>query len=232
MMHFDLEQLFDFYDELQWEPWTKGSEAIFKFCDNLNLNPARLYWALDIAADHHEDQVRKGLAENGATIKYLAHPVALMRAAMSIKALESILDSLEREDLFCALLLHDVLEDSPKDDRFAQVAQLGPSVFTLVYLLTAPDKAVRLKLGTRPFRKEVQNRLILGNSKAIFCKLLDRSHNVLFSKDDPFFKIPSGGYITETFALLNLIRSVKLTDDLFVKCCLPLADSLERVISP
>jgi guanosine-3',5'-bis(diphosphate) 3'-pyrophosphohydrolase len=96
----------------------------------------RLVAALHYAANRHRDQRRKD--RDGTP--YINHPIALLQ----ILAVEA---GVTDADVLCAAVLHDVVEDCPRDDAEREQieaeieAQFGPQVLDIVRDVT-DDKAL------------------------------------------------------------------------------------------
>jgi (p)ppGpp synthase/HD superfamily hydrolase len=123
----------------------------------------RIDTALALAARAHKDQLRKG-----TDVPYIAHPVhvamILMRHGFS-------------EDVVCAGILHDTVEDT--DVTFADItAALGPNVTALVDAVT--EKKADHQGAKRPWRVRKEEQIAhLGtvNADAAALKAADALHN-------------------------------------------------------
>lgn len=121
--------------------------------------------ALEFAKLKHEGQVRKVSNE-----PYFSHPLIVSYLLVSFK------DSKNLDDLICASLLHDTLEDT--DTTFEEIAkEFGPLVANIVYELTS-DKDEIEKIGKKEY---LMKKMIHMSSYALTIKLVDRLSNVMDS---------------------------------------------------
>ena len=124
--------------------------------------------AIKFATDKHNGQTRKVSGE-----PYVTHPLAVSYIVASAKV------SKHKDDLLCAALLHDVLEDT--DATFAEIASMfGPMVATIVFELTNDQEAID-KIGKLEYHKQ---KLVGISSYALVIKLADRLHNMMDSPTD------------------------------------------------
>lgn len=155
--------------------------------------------AIQFATIKHAGQVRKVSGD-----PYVSHPLAVSYILSSAKV------SKNRDDLLCACLLHDVLEDT--DTTFIEIAeQFGPLVASLVFELTNDPDAIA-KLGKLEYQKAKMKGM---SSYGLVIKLADRLHNCM---DSPTDKMKSDtleliGYLEENRRLSathkKLINSIR-----------------------
>ena len=115
--------------------------------------------ALPYATELHKHQTRRGVEK----VPYIYHPLLVARHAIAL--------GLDRDELVCAALLHDVCEDcyvSPDELPF------NPEVQETVRLLTR-DFSER---GRSDAGKEAYYSRISQNAPATLIKLLDRCNNI------------------------------------------------------
>jgi len=147
-----------------------------------------IYKALKFAEKKHKDQVRKG-----SGLPYVTHPINTSYLLTSFKRSKHI------EELVCAAILHDTLEDTATS--FVDLAnEFTPLVASLVYELTSDEDQIKLLGKNEYFKKK-----LLGISNyALVLKLVDRLSNV---SDNPKLQ-----YVQDTVELVNYIsRKRKLT---------------------
>lgn len=131
----------------------------------------------------HAGQVRKS---SGAD--YASHPLAVSYLVAAFKR------SRRLEDLLCACILHDVLEDT--DTTFIELAQeFGPLVASLVQELTNDPEQIAA-VG----KAEYQRKKLLGiSSYGLVIKLADRLHNIGDS--------PRHQTVLDTIELMRALRA-------------------------
>lgn len=142
--------------------------------------------ALGFAAEAHTGQVRKWTGED-----YINHPIEVMNIVHSVP---------HTEDMLCAALLHDVVEDC--DVSIQEVGDLfGPVVRTMVNKLSDVSRSIN---GNRAIRKELDRQWISNahpNTKTIkLADLISNSKSIL-EHDKDFAKV----YIKEKELLLEVL---------------------------
>lgn len=146
----------------------------------------KVMMALGFAAEAHTGQVRKYTGE-----PYINHPVEVMNIVKSVP---------HTEDMLCAALLHDVVEDC--DVSIQEVGDLfGHVVMSMVNKLSDVSKPPH---GNRAVRKEI-DRMWIGdahrNTKTIkLADLISNSKSIL-EHDKEFAKV----YIKEKELLLEVL---------------------------
>lgn len=118
--------------------------------------------AIEFATAKHEGQVRKVTGE-----PYITHPIMVSYILAQYKQSKNI------EELICASLLHDTLEDT--DTSFSEiVTEFSPLVASLVLELTNDDSIIK-EVGKLQYMK---TKLIGISSYALTIKLADRLANM------------------------------------------------------
>ncbi|MFX0094749.1 MAG: HD domain-containing protein, partial [Candidatus Hodarchaeota archaeon] len=126
---------------MEWSDYEAKLKAKRKDLDLTQIKKAFLF-----ATERHKDQMRKG---NGAP--YITHPieVSLMLASYS-------------EEIICAALLHDVVEDTPTPIEEIE-QEFGSKIKSFVQGVTKPSKSEfpskteRDQKAWEKFEKEAQN---------------------------------------------------------------------------
>lgn len=142
--------------------------------------------ALGFATEAHNGQVRKYTGE-----PYINHPVEVMNIVKSIP---------HTEDMLCAALLHDVVEDCEVEHHEIE-GIFGMTVAGLVYDLTDISQP---HMGNRSFRKSLDRKHISEASpQAKTIKLADLISNSksICEHDKDFAKV----YIKEKELLLEVL---------------------------
>ena len=138
---------------------------------------------LHFAATKHLGQNRR---ETG--IPYIIHPVTVMHLLDKYKVSKNI------EDLKCAALLHDTLEDT--ECSYIEIErEFGPLVASLVMELTSDEERIK-EIGKNEYLK---SKMINMSKYALTLKLVDRLANVLDT--------PSKKYLSDTLDLMSFISS-------------------------
>ena len=138
-----------------------------------------VYKAIKFAEKKHEGQVRK---KSGAP--YITHPI------MTSYILTRFKRSSHFEELVCAALLHDTLEDT--DTNFIEIAkEFTPLVASLVLELTSDDGEIE-RLGKNEYFKKKLPGL---SNYGLLLKLCDRLANVMDN--------PKPQYILDTIELME-----------------------------
>jgi len=140
--------------------------------------------AIKFASEKHKGQVRRG-----SGLPYVTHPIIVMELVLKYKG-----TSKHIEDLRCAALLHDTLEDT--ECTYQEIErEFGPLVASLVMELTSDP--VRIKeLGKNEYLKQ---KMIKMSQYAFTLKLLDRLSNIL---DEP-----GESYAKKTINMMTFLQS-------------------------
>lgn len=118
--------------------------------------------AIQFAGEKHKGQVRKGTG-----LPYILHPIDVSLICDANKT------SKRREELMCASVLHDTLEDT--DTTFVELAsEFTPMVASVVLELTSDEEEIR-KIGKTPY---LTKKMIGMSNYALYLKLCDRLSNV------------------------------------------------------
>jgi len=129
--------------------------------------------ALLFAIEKHKGQVREVTNED-----YLTHPLKVSYLVTEHKG-----RSKHREDLICAAILHDTLEDT--EATFEElVREFGPFIATLVFELTT-DEIEKKKVGKLEYQKRKMHGM---SSYALFIKLCDMYANITDAPTDYYIK--------------------------------------------
>ncbi len=150
----------------------------------------KLQTALEFATKHHAGQPRKYTED-----PYIVHPVAVME---TLKALNF------HEDVLCASLLHDVVEDTSV--KIQEIEELfGPVISRMVDDLTDVYTSEKFPKINRKLRKKLECYRILkisGNAKSIkLADLIDNTKSIL-EYDTKFAKT----YLEEKEELLYVLE--------------------------
>jgi len=164
----------------------EGSLADFVLAKARQRGLAHVPAALDLARRSHLGQFRKG-----GSIPYITHPLATACHALSL--------GLAEDDLICALLLHDVIEDA---GLTAAELPVPP----------AAAEAVQLVSKTPGYIEADYYAAIAKNPLACLVKLFDRCHNIAcmasgFTRPKMAFYIEeTSRYILPLFAAVEEMR--------------------------
>ena len=141
--------------------------------------------AVKFAGIKHQGQVRRATG-----LPYIVHPVDV-----SI-LLDSNKTSKRREELMCACLLHDTLEDT--DTTFVELAtEFNPMVASLVLDLTSDPEEIK-KIGKTAY---LTKKMIGMSNYALIIKLCDRLSNVMDS--------PRPKYLDSTREILDALEAAR-----------------------
>lgn len=160
--------------------------------------------AIQFAAHKHKGQERRG-----SGLPYVTHPIIVMELVQHYKG-----TSKHIEELKCAALLHDVLEDT--ECTYAEIErEFGPLVASLVMELTSDE--VRLKeIGKNEYLKQ---KMLKMSQYAFTLKLLDRLSNIMDG--------PREGYVKKTLNMMSYLlhhreelteRQKGIIDDIQTAC--------------
>ena len=156
----------------------------------------RIARAVNLATRAHEGQTRK----YGGNPPYIVHPTRVaITAAMMYQG-----DN--KEDVICAALLHDVLEDTECPPTVIE-ERCGDAVLRLVQELTNASKSPEHASKPRAIRKQIdRDHLKTASPEAKFLKLCDRLDNLRDMAMAPggFRKL----YNQESLELLEVLKGV------------------------
>lgn len=160
--------------------------------------------AINFAAEKHKGQERR---ESG--LPYVTHPIIVSHLIAKYKG-----SSKHLEELQCAALLHDTLEDTQCTYKEIE-REFGPLVASLVMELTSDDESIAT-LGKNEYLKL---KMVKMSKYAFILKLIDRFSNIVDK--------PSDKYMKETFELMGYLkenrddlstRQIKIIDDITRLC--------------
>jgi (p)ppGpp synthase/HD superfamily hydrolase len=118
--------------------------------------------AIAFAMERHAGQVRKG-----SGLPYIVHVISVFASVRKYK------DSKKWEDICCAAILHDILEDTATTfDELVQ--EFGPLVASIVYELTNDEEQIAL-VGKQEYMKK---KLLGISSYALTIKFCDQLDNL------------------------------------------------------
>jgi len=138
--------------------------------------------AINFATLKHEGQSRKG-----TKLPYIVHPVAVMHLISKYKR-----DSKHWEELQCAALLHDTLEDT--ECSYSEIErEFGPLVASIVMELTSDEVKIK-EIGKNEYLK---NKMLKMSKYAFVLKLVDRLANIS--------DLPSEKYLKDTINMMNFL---------------------------
>lgn len=158
--------------------------------------------AIQFGTQKHDGQVRKGTG-----VPYITHPIMVSYILAQYKQSKNI------EDLICASILHDTLEDT--EATFVEIVnEFNPLVASLVLELTNDERMIS-ELGKLRYMK---TKLIGMSNYALIIKLADRLSNI---SDKPTVKsvldtIDLMGYLRKN-RKLTASQSLMVTD-ILTKC--------------
>lgn len=138
--------------------------------------------ALDCAFNAHAGQRRRENSDGKPGKPYIIHPLSLTSRALSL--------DLQDEQLLAALLLHDVVEDTPVTLSELPVDDYVRHIVDLVSFSV-------LEGETKPQAKVRYFQRLAENNDASMVKLIDRSHN-LTDMTNCFSAAKKQEYIAET----------------------------------
>lgn len=124
--------------------------------------------ALQFAMDKHKGQVRKVTQD-----PYISHPLKVSYLLASFK------QSKKLDELLCAALLHDTLEDT--NTTFEEITkEFTPLIASLVLELTSDEAQIK-SIGKTNYLKK---KLVSISSYALTLKLVDRLANMMDHPSD------------------------------------------------
>ena len=160
--------------------------------------------AIQFASEKHKGQIRRC-----SGLPYITHPIVVMELVQKYKK-----NSKHIEELKCAALLHDTLEDT--NTSYQEIERnFTPLIASLVMELTS-DKVVIKEIGKNEYLKQ---KMIKMSKYSFTLKLLDRLSNIM---DQPTEK-----YILHTLNLTQYIkdnrkkitkRHLKIISEINKKC--------------
>ena len=147
--------------------------------------------AISFAAEKHKGQERRG-----SGLPYVTHPIIVMELAQKYKGYSKHINEIK-----CAALLHDVLEDTTCTYLELE-REFGPLVATIVMELTSDDVLIK-EIGKNEYLKQ---KMIKMSKYAFILKLLDRYSNII---DGPTKK-----YVNNTLEMMDFLKTnrVDITD--------------------
>jgi len=138
--------------------------------------------AIYFAGEKHQGQKRKN-----SGIDYIVHPMTVMHLVTKYKGLSKHI-----EELQCAALLHDVLEDT--ECTYIELErEFGPLVAAIVMELTSDDKMIK-KIGKNEYLKK---KMLNMSKYAFVLKLIDRLANISDG--------PTQRYLENTLELIEFV---------------------------
>jgi (p)ppGpp synthase/HD superfamily hydrolase len=141
--------------------------------------------AIKFATAKHEGQTRRGSGE-----PYITHPIMVSYIMAQYKQSKNI------EELICASLLHDTLEDT--DTSFVEIVEnFSPMIASLVSELTNDEQMIK-QLGKKEYSKI---KWCAMTSYALTIKLADRLANI---QDAPTDKM-----VVDTIEIVQHVLKVK-----------------------
>jgi len=162
--------------------------------------------AFEFSARKHSGQTRRG---SGAA--YVSHPLAVSYLVAAYKRSKHL------DELLCAALLHDVLEDT--DTTFTELAQeFTPLVASLVQELTN-DAAEVARVGKQAYQLKKMSGM---SSYGLVLKLADRLHNI---SDHPSEKM-----VQDTLALLRELKVQRKLSPSQLELVQAIEQACERVL--
>ena len=139
--------------------------------------------ALKFASEKHKGQVRRG-----SGLPYVTHPIIVMELVQVFKGGSSHIDELK-----CAALLHDTLEDT--DTSYIEIERnFGPMVASIVMELTSDPVAIK-EMGKN---KYLMNKMVKMSRYAFVIKLIDRLSNIMDQ--------PGEAYAQKTLVMTSFLR--------------------------
>lgn len=139
--------------------------------------------AINFSALKHKGQTRKI-----SGLPYIIHPMIVSQLIIKYKPNSSNL-----EDLQCALILHDVLEDT--DATFEEIEREFNCLIASIVVEMTSDPIAIGRMGKNNYLKD---KMLHMSKYSFICKLCDRLGNIL---DSPQIK-----YVQDTIDLINYVR--------------------------
>jgi guanosine-3',5'-bis(diphosphate) 3'-pyrophosphohydrolase len=160
--------------------------------------------AIQFASEKHKGQERRG-----SGLPYVTHPIIVMELVQKYKGTSKHIDELK-----CAALLHDTLEDT--ETSYGEIErEFTPLVASIVMELTSDSIRIN-EIGKNEYLKEKMEKM---SQYAFTLKLLDRLSNVM---DGPTKK-----YLKDTLKLMEHLtakreditdRQVRIMQKIVVVC--------------
>jgi guanosine-3',5'-bis(diphosphate) 3'-pyrophosphohydrolase len=142
--------------------------------------------AIQFASEKHKGQERRG-----SGLPYVTHPIIVMELVQKYKGTSKHIDELK-----CAALLHDTLEDT--ETSYGEIErEFGSLVASLVFELTS-DKVSVKQMGKNEYLKQ---KMLKMSQYSFTLKLLDRLSNILDS--------PGESYIKKTLNMMSFLKEHK-----------------------
>jgi (p)ppGpp synthase/HD superfamily hydrolase len=142
------------------------------------------------------EKAHKGQKRKYTDLPYFTHPKGVARI---------IEDMNGTEDMICAALLHDVVEDCGVTLEQI-IVKFNPHVTNLVAELTSNKKEMKKFSSKGAY---LADKMLKMSDEALTIKLADRLHNISFLNHD---KIPSSfinKYCGETFAIIGAVGEMR-----------------------
>jgi ppGpp synthetase/RelA/SpoT-type nucleotidyltranferase len=151
----------------------KLEQLLFSKIGHVRLSRQRVDAALQIAKRAHENQFRESNVAQRDRLPYITHVIGVAITAIQYWQPDAITDSLE--DVVCACLLHDVIEDSAIT-AFEIEENTTPRVTEIVLALTKPPVSSKVNRERREdlFLEQITQ----FGPTAIYVKLCDILHNL------------------------------------------------------
>jgi len=143
--------------------------------------------AISFAAEKHKGQERRGTG-----LPYVTHPIIVMELVQKYKCESQHLDEIK-----CAALLHDVLEDT--DCTYLELERdFGPLTASLVMELTSDETMIK----TTGKKEYIKQKMVNMSKYAFILKLLDRYSNIIDS--------PTKKYVKATLETMEFLKSERV----------------------
>jgi (p)ppGpp synthase/HD superfamily hydrolase len=144
--------------------------------------------AIRFAAQKHLGQIRKS-----SGLPYITHTIIVMEMIQRYKGCSKNI-----EELKCAAILHDTLEDTACDYNEIE-HEFGPMVASLVLELTSDEAEIK-RIGKNEYLKQ---KMLKMTGYAFILKLLDRMSNCLDA--------PRPVYLSDTIELIDFLLENRTT---------------------
>lgn len=160
-------------DQTRYSLHALERELDIAFARSSQVCPPSVKRALKFAFNAHAGQFRESRKSKADLIPYIVHPVGVAKQALALLPQVVLTDSVE--EIVCACLTHDVLEDSAESTS-ALGAATSDRVVALVSALTKP------KLSSLMSRKDRDSAFVRqineAGPSAKFIKICDALHNL------------------------------------------------------
>lgn len=138
--------------------------------------------ALHFGETKHKGQIRKG-----SKLPYFTHPLRVADRVSHFKTSKNL------ENLLCAALLHDTLEDT--ETSYEEIeTEFNPMIASIVKELTSDDVILK-QMGKNEYLKQ---KMVQLSSYGLFLKLVDRLDNICDA--------PREKYVHDTVDMMGYIR--------------------------